>query len=395
LHSLSYFARSLGAEDLGKFTAVASLTTIAFPFSTLGSDFLLSREVSRDKSKANESWGNSLLITVISSGILILLLFFIARIILPKSISPLTLFLIFLTETLCLAIWGCNGSILIALDRHKKVAQLGATYNFIKLLAVIVLAVIYRNHGVQTWACLYFTSTVIMIFISCSTVISIVGLPSWPKLHYLKEYVREGIYFSIGGSTAFFSQNIDKTLLASLSTLEATGLYSAAFRFIDMACLPMGVLSGSLHAKFFSEGAFGIRKVFQFAQRLFLPVFIYGSIVFIGCLSLGFLIPILLGNEYRDSIPALYWLAPLPLIRGFQWILNDILDGSDNHRGRSAINILSVFYTLPLLYFLIPKYSWKGAAWGAVASMGIGTIFYWGLVKFLCHRQFKLGHSKS
>jgi len=393
---LAYFillARSLGAEDLGKFTAVASLTTIAYPFATLGADFLLSRDVSRDPSRARVkiSWGNALLLTSISSSILILILFFVAWVILPKSISLLTLLFVFLAEIFFMAVWGCIHSILIALNCHRKSAQLGAIYNFTKLLAVLIFAAMFRHQGVQAWTFLYAISTFCMVLVGCLTIFTMVGFPDLRlRPDHLKEYVREGIYFSIGGTTACLSANIDKTLLASFSTLEATGLYSAAFRFIGMANLPLGVLSSSLHAKFFSEGKFGIAKVFQFGKQFILPACIYGVVVFIGFLFLGPFIPFLLGDEYRDSIPALYWLAPLPFLSGLSWIATDILDGSGHQRSRSFVNISSVFFTLPLCYLLIPKYSWKGAAWATVLSSLMVTICYWGVVCFLKQKEIKL-----
>ena len=67
------------------------------------------------------------------------------------------------------------------------------------------------------------------------------GLPklSWPQA---RGEVREGFYFAASQTAQTVYNDIDKTMLARLSTLEATGIYGAAYRIIDVSFVPVSAL---------------------------------------------------------------------------------------------------------------------------------------------------------
>ena len=62
-----------------------------------------------------------------------------------------------------------------------------------------------------------------------------------------------------------------------------------------------------------------------FAKRLLPIISMYAAVSLIGYLIFAPLIPIVLGEEFRDAIPALRWLAPLPVIASFQDLAADTL----------------------------------------------------------------------
>ncbi|MFM7450575.1 MAG: oligosaccharide flippase family protein [Leptolyngbyaceae cyanobacterium] len=380
-------ARSLGTEELGKFLAVASLTTMAFPLGHLGSSSMAIRDISRDSSNAKQALGTALFITLASSTSLSIVLFIISYKILPSSITPLSLILMFSTEILLFCISDCINSTLYALYQYKRASQNMLIGMVIKFLAAIIFVFAQPVHDMQTWTIFYFIATLLgLIMFDMSTVIKIVGLPQI-NIHYVRDYISQGIYFAIGGSAESINGSLDKTMMASLSTLEATGLYSAAWRFLDMASLPVHTITGVLYPKFFEEGASGIRGTFRFAQRIILITLLYGIISLVALVFLGPIIPRLLGDQYAGSVQVLMWLSPMILILSLQWIVADILAGSGHQRIRTIINLLVIIVTFLLNWYLIPIYSWKGAALSTIISGSFRAILLWGTVIFLYKKQ--------
>ncbi|MDJ0795356.1 MAG: oligosaccharide flippase family protein [Calothrix sp. MO_167.B12] len=378
-------ARSLGKENLGIFMGVSAFAVVVHPFATLGSGDILIKNVSRNKDLFNEYWGNAIVTTLLSGNALILFAFFVAKVILPTSIPSTVIFFVLLSDILCMAISNLSGMAFISVNYHKITAKLQVIFNFNKLLAAITLAY-FKIYDIQVWGFLYCLAAVTTAIVSVFSVNYMLGLPA-PKLSRIKENIKHGIYFSLGISSDTINASIDKTMLASLSTLEATGLYAAAYRFIEVAYIPMLAMFGATYGKFFKEGLFGVSGTLKFAKRLIPIAFIYGIIAIIGYLLFAPFIAYLLGDKYIASIPILYWLSPMPFIIGIQWIAADTLTGAGYQNIRSILQLFTALLNLSLNYYLIPLYSWQGAAWSTLISDGLKMIFLWLIVYILYKKE--------
>src|ERR1039458_1419146 len=87
-------ARCLGPNEYGGFIAIAAMASMISPFVSVGTGSLLIKNVSRDKSKFAECWGNCLVVTVASGAALAVVTIALSTIWLPRSISLLTITLI-------------------------------------------------------------------------------------------------------------------------------------------------------------------------------------------------------------------------------------------------------------------------------------------------------------
>src|ERR1700716_538022 len=79
-------ARSLGAANYGAFVSVVGLVGILFPFGTLGSGYLLIKNVARDKHQFKKYFGRALLTTLVASSILFGAVLLFSRYALPAAI---------------------------------------------------------------------------------------------------------------------------------------------------------------------------------------------------------------------------------------------------------------------------------------------------------------------
>lgn len=76
----------------------------------------------------------------------------------------------------------------------------------------------------------------------------------------------------------------------------------------------------------------------------------------------------ILGDEYQNAIATVRWLAPIPIIGSLQLLLADSLTGAGFQKTRSVIQITTALANIGLNVWLIPLYSWKGAAWATLSS---------------------------
>jgi O-antigen/teichoic acid export membrane protein len=350
------------------------------------------RDISRDRSLFREGWANALLTTIVSGSCLITFALLASQFIFPQKIPLLAILLILASDIVGLALWSLSSGALIAVGLLKKAAQLQVCLNFSKLVVAILLAVSFDKPSVLNWSILYFLGNGTTALVSILLVHKMIGLPGKPNLSKITSNLHQGIYFSIGSSADVVNASIDKTMLTSLATANATGLYAAAYRLIEVAYLPLLSIFSSTYAKFFEQGKTGISGTLAFAKHLIPITTIYGIIAVIGYWIFHPLIPYILGEEYQASIPVMLWLSPMPILIGMQWIAADTLTGAGYQHVRGFIILGTALFNVATNYFLIPVYSWKGATWATLASDTIKTLCLWGAVAFFYQRQIRQDH---
>ena len=94
-------ARSLGASRYGAFVGVVALVGIFSPFASLGSGYLLIKNVARDPYQFSSNWGRALSTTLLSSSILFAVIALLSRFVLPLTIPFRTSFKSFKNAYAC------------------------------------------------------------------------------------------------------------------------------------------------------------------------------------------------------------------------------------------------------------------------------------------------------
>jgi O-antigen/teichoic acid export membrane protein len=379
-------ARFLGAENYGSFIAVTALASLIFPFAGLGTEDILVQQVSVDKSLFNKYWGNTIFILIGNSSLIIILLLILSPYIFSTNISQITIAMILVADLICLGLLTACYKAFVAVGRVKKLAQLGVLYNCAKLVAAFCLVVFFSQPTITIWASLYLASSAIIAAVGVILVNRLAGFPR-PDFSKIKSEIQQGLFFSIAASASNINANLDKTMLASMSTLTATGIYGSAYRFIDVGSIVLLSLFGVSYPKFFQHGASGIRSSFNFARRLLPFILSFGIVSSIGYLVFAPLVPVILGDEYTEAIAALRWLAPLPFIAAFQWLAADTLTGAGFQRVRSAVQVAAAVLNAGLNIWLIPLYSWQGAAWATLVSDSLRMVCLWLIVAFLLRQK--------
>jgi len=379
-------ARSLGAQHYGAFVGVVGLVGILSPFGAMGSGVLLIKNVAREPQTFRTNFGLALLTTISVSSVFFLVVTVVSRYVLPAAIPVSLAMLVAASDLFGASLVVISLQAFLAFERLKWTATINALLSATRMLAALILIAIYRNPTALQWGRFYFASTWLAATVSLILVITKLGPPKL-KLNRTFTEFREGFYFSAGRSTETIYNDIDKTMLARLGTLEATGIYGAAYRLIDVSFAPVASLLAAAYAGFFRAGSTGILSSIRYAKPLFWRAFAYAALVSATMLAGAGIVPYVLGSEYRLTVEALRWLAVLPMLKVIHTFLSDALSGAGHQGLKSLIQLGVAIFNVLINLWIIPAYSWRGAAWSSIASDGLLACGIGAAAFILCKRS--------
>jgi len=360
-------ARSLGVGNYGSFVGVVALVGILYPFGALGSGNLLIKSVALDKKIFPTAWGGAIVTTAFSGAILITIVLLISRFVLPPVIPMRLIVLVAVADILGLSLITVAGQAFQAFEQLQWTASINVFLNASRLVGAVILVVIHHHPTALQWGYVYLGCSTLAAIAASTLVFVKLGPPRLVFRRTLADF-REGAYFSISLSAQTIYNDIDKTMLARLGTLDATGIYGAGYRLIDVSFAPVQALLYAAYTNFFRHGSAGISSSYSYARPLLLRAMGYAVLIGIGILLFAGVVPYVLGSEYARTTEVLRWLSPLPLLKSIHYFLSDTLTGAGHQGLRSAIQTGVAIFNVLINFWLIPSYSWRGAAWSSIAS---------------------------
>ena len=362
-------ARVLGVEQFGVFAGASAFVALATPFSSLGAHILFMRYVTADPRQFSRYWGNILLSAVAANTLLLAVLWAAA----PYLLSPASAAVIVpVTLANCLLGQLIQGVVVIFqtyLMMHL-VALWNSTLNALRFVAVAMMMILLHHATAGQWAWTSAAIALVVSVVAVSVVTARFGRPSFDP-HLMITGVGEGLLYSMSGSTASAYNDLDKTLLSHYRMNVANGLYTTAYRIIDVAAIPVSSLESASLPRFFDMAKDSVSAAVGFAWR------ILGRAAAVGALSgvVGFLcaplLPILLGPAFAQSAIALRWLCLIPLFRSVHQITGAALTGTGHQKYRTGAQITVALLNLGLNVVWIPAHGWLGAAWASLITDGM------------------------
>jgi O-antigen/teichoic acid export membrane protein len=362
-------ARSLGPSAYGAMVSTSAMAMIFMPFVSLGTGALMLKHVSRDAATFPERFGNTLLVTLLSGILLTTLDLYLSRWTLSGSFTRHFILVIFISDILAFRFMEVCRQAFQAVHRMALSSLVQIFSTAFRLIAALLMLKIYAHPTAAIWANFYFASSLAAALITIVMVWMLIGGPKlnlsliWPEF-------AEGIYFAVAYSALTIYNDIDKTMVGKLSTLEAAGLYGAAYRILEVGFVPVRSLLLTTLPRFFSTGVKGLRSTLVFARRIIGPALGYSALATIALIVGAPYLPYVLGHSYAKSSEALQWLAPILMLRVVHQILGDALTGADLQKVRTIIMIGVALFNVVINFWLIPLYSWRGAAWASLLSDG-------------------------
>jgi O-antigen/teichoic acid export membrane protein len=184
----------------------------------------------------------------------------------------------------------------------------------------------------------------------------------------------KGIFFSILISARSVHTDADKAVLARLESPATAGAYTAAYRLVSMACIPIAAMQFSLQARVFRKGSeAGVAGALGVVRRLLLVAGAYCTVLAVAIYVAAPAVPWLLGDSYQLATDMLRWLCLLPFLLVLQWVVSDTLAGADAQRLASSLHALTAAISIALNLLLVPAHGWLGAVIAAYAAQAFLT----------------------
>jgi len=349
--------RTLGPSDFGAFAAALAAASILGSLTEAGGFSLVIRDTARGIGP-RQAIGNALLRVALLLPATLPALFLFKLLALPYVPWGLTLSLA-ISHLVFGRVLAIVQGMFVAKQQFWRNAVLETTAGalFLLLAAVLNLA----DGDVMMWGLLVIVQFALVSLLGFIWLVRQYGWPS-TSLHVALADLREGLYFASSTVMQLASADFDKVLLARLSSLEATGVYSAAARIVQLAYLPLNAFLAAVNSRFFQAGAQGSEHAMRFALRILPYTAAYGLIASVALYAIAPLLPVIFGTGFSSSTTAIRWLALIPLLQGLYFPFADALAGSNSIRLRTSAQAGALAVGVILGFTLIPPLGWLGAA---------------------------------
>jgi O-antigen/teichoic acid export membrane protein len=374
-------ARLLGTEQYGILAAAFALSTIVSQYSGMGSGLVFLRHVSPDYSRFREYWGNILLSTAVIGTPLVLALHWSGRWLVGNA-SASVLVLVAIGDCFCGQLTACISQIFQTFERMRLTATLNLLTNLLRLiLATGMLAVLHHATAWQ-WAVASLISSTVAAGAAFVTVTVQLG---WPRFEpsLLVRRLGEGFIFAVSGSTTSAYNDIDKVMLGHYGMTIGNGIYSMAYRVVNICTMPIMSIYGAAFPRFFREGVRGVRVTEPLARRLLSRTLVLGILGAIGMFVTAPLILYVMGREFSQSVDALRWLCLIPAFRSLHVGAGDAMSGAGYQKYRLVTQVVAAGSNFGMNLYLIPHFSWVGAAWASLLTDGGLAVMSWTVLLWL------------
>jgi len=366
-----YLARTLGVVDFGKLVFVTSFVSTFFPLADFGMENFLLKEVSRQIGKRVQILRNLFFPRVVLGFVvyfLIILLAFAAGYS-DEDLVNIGLF------GLTVLPYSLNYFFLAYFNAQEKVVKSGLFKISFPLLYVFLGFAFLRLGFSYRWVLLgsvvaNSVSALIMLFFYPQILKKIEF--SWTRF---RQVVKKTWPFAILIFIAVFYLRVDVMILKKMAGSRATGLYGPVNSLIMMAILIPQSFTLALFPISSRLVARNKKKMKRIYVRGIWSLFLASlPLVLLGFWLTPVLTPLLFGDKYLESIPALR-VAFLSLTLFFVNALpGNVIFNSRKVKGFIPLALSNFGVNVALNFLLIPHFSFVGSAWAKLGSEVFGLI---------------------
>jgi O-antigen/teichoic acid export membrane protein len=373
-----FVARALGAREFGMLAATLAIVAIAVPFAGWGGSSLMIMQTARDRASFAAAFGTSLLM-ICSSGPTLAVLTSAAAVLLVGPVTVQLAVQIAVADLVFGRIAETCSQAYQGFGRVATSARLGTIPYLFRLAAAGAFAW-SGGATASAWSGWYLGAAAISATVTLIHVLVRLGRPLLSVRAAARRW-REGFLFALGASSASIYNDIDKTMVAAVSTIGAAGIYGAASRIVSTAFTPILSVFTASYYRFFEAGARGIDETVALARRLAAPLLALGAGAAVVLWVAAPLAPLVLGAGFASAEPAIRWLALVPLLQTVFYLAGDVLTGAGHQGLRSGIQLGAAALNIGLNLLLIPAYGWRGAAMATVATDVALGLALWAAVR--------------
>jgi O-antigen/teichoic acid export membrane protein len=386
-------ARLLGVIGYGIYVGAFAFVSLVGRYSALGTGPVFIRYVSVDKSKFAEYWGNMLVLTAIG-GILLTAILHFAGVRFLNPASAAVVLMAALANCFGMQIMMCTAQIFQAMGQMRMTAGLNLLTSLLRTIAAATMWLSMHHATARQWAIVSMAVSIIGAAAAVGVVMVRFPGPSFSS-QLLRKRLMEGFEFAFASSTTSAYNDLDKTMLSHYGMNAANGIYTLAYRAVDIATMPIVSLRDAAMPRIFRKGAVSLGEAASFAHRLWWRSFPLALATAAAMFFFAPLVPVIAGRGFAEVVSALRWLCPIPIFRSVHEVFGSALTGAGLQRYRTSSQLVAVVVNLGMNLWLIPRHGWRGAAWASVVTDGLLACMNWSMLQLLVSRDQEVNLSST
>lgn len=243
------------------------------------------------------------------------------------------------------------------------------------------------------------TNLLFLVYVQIGSVIVSVGV-AWyftrKYIHfaytYSKDWIKRifhyGKYAFATSLSSILSGTIDQWMLAGMISPAASGSFNIAVKVVNLIDIPTNAVATIVFPqsakRIETEGKSAIKYLYEKSVGTILAMVI-PALIFIYIFD-GYIIEILAGNKYSDTVPILNITLLYCVLGPFGRQFGVIIDSIGKTRITFIIVLVNTVVILVLNYFFIRMYGTIGAAYATL----IANIFGFGVAQFILWKELRV-----
>ena len=332
-------ARLLGPTEFGKYSIYAAITLVAIEVLAVGSGDVMIKNVALRPRRFSALYGHSLLVGLVvlipaTAAVLLAIVGY------ELSAAP------WLLLAMVAAVEIASGRVMVlgeqAFIAHKQAARanlLRLGVNGARTAAAAIAFLSAPGLDLFAWIAVQALASALA---AVAVLIAIRALLGPPRFVLLGGRIAGGLPFAGTQIVRMTQMQVDRLLIGLVASPYVVGVYAAASRVISLGTLPMVTLLRMTYPHFFVHGARGMRAVLPFGMKVLGGLMAVAAVT-VACFYFAApLLPLLLGEEYTDAVPAAQLLAPICFAYAFQYAGGDMLSGGGHQNLRFISTVLNL-----------------------------------------------------
>lgn len=379
-------ARVLTTSDYGIMGGIVGAAMPALSLSNLGTHILLMRRAARGEN-LQEAWKKALTLGCFGPALAVVLMLAIHPLLYPQGNVPWGIYALFVLTGLPL-LWleRMVGFLPVGLGDLKSAAVVRAS-TFACRVAALGWFALFSGQELMDWAIAHTFSFAVAGVVGVLFVSRRYGLTPGVTASGLGSDIKEGTPFSLNGATESLFDGADRVLLVRYGLTDDAGIYALGARITQFGYAPIRMLMRSFDTDLYKAGGRSLTAAFGVTKKMFAPgmgLALATAAVFWLCAPL---VPLLLGDEWSEAVPAIRLLAVLPALRSVQYLFGNTLSAADLQQWRLGGTAAAAVFNIVLNVALLPTGTWRTAVATTFVSEVLLVVLLASLVGFRLRRE--------
>lgn len=352
-------ARAFGPSEFGGYAVAVSLASFAATFNGLGAGPLHVRDVAQARRTYPENldlvmrrvlaWLPPLALVALIGGWLLV----------PHNVDPTAIAMVVVGELLYYAGSEAAMRVLQARERYTGMTLALAALPVLRV-AIAVPLMLEHVLDLALWAWVSLGTG----FAFCSVVF---GVWLWQGRGHVHTHTPlfgeslSGLGFAIASASAKVHGDADKVILARMDSTVMAGIYTPAYRLVEVFILPISAGVEWLLPSLFRQGQAGFGHSLRASKGKIILTLLYALVLCAGVYLAAFVLPLMLGRAYAETVPIAHALALVPLTMTCWIIVRTLAATSGYERSAGAVELAGAVFNVVVTIAMVAAWSWRGA----------------------------------